>query len=78
MANKIITVKDGDKVIHEFVITEAQLNIAKKLGVGYKEYIVEKTRSGLEEKKSWADVKINLMSGFLKRIQNYLKAKIFH
>jgi hypothetical protein len=76
--NKVVTVKKGNKVIHEFVITEAQLNIAKKLGVGYKEYIIEKTRSELEEKKSWADVKINLMSGFLKRIQSYLKAKIFH
>jgi hypothetical protein len=52
MANKIITVKDGDKVIHEFVITEAQLNIAKKLGIGYQEYIIEKTRSELKEKEN--------------------------
>lgn len=48
--DKVITIKNGDEVIHEFVITEAELDTAEKLGIGYKEYITEKVRAELKEK----------------------------
>lgn len=49
--DKVITIKDRDEVIYEFVITKAELDTAEKLGIEYKKYIVERARAELKEKK---------------------------
>jgi hypothetical protein len=50
--DKVITIKKGDEIIHEFVISEAELNIADKLGIDHTNYIIEKTRAELKEKNN--------------------------
>jgi len=50
--DKVITIKNGDEVVHEFVITETELNIAEKLGIDHTKYITEKVRAELKEKNS--------------------------
>lgn len=47
---KTIVLKVGGKKIYQFKVLDAELNIAKKLGISEQQYITEKAKVALAEK----------------------------
>ena len=52
---KTIKLRVSGKVIHQFVVTDAEIAIAQKLGISRKQYIVEKSKVELEERRKKDD-----------------------
>ena len=47
----IIVLKKGDEVVHEFEVTDEQIQMAKKLGIPRRDYLIAYARIKLDEKK---------------------------
>lgn len=52
---KTIKLRVNGKTIHQFVVTDAEIAIAEKLGISRKQYIVEKSKVELEERRKKDD-----------------------
>ena len=52
---KTIKLRVNGKIIHQFVVTDAEIAIAEKLGIDRKQYIVEKSKLELEERRKKDD-----------------------
>lgn len=52
MKSKTIKLKVEGKTVYQFVITQAQLDLAKKLGVEEKDFITELAKENLKEHKA--------------------------
>jgi hypothetical protein len=48
---KTIKIKKDGKTFHQFTVTDAQLELAKKLGIDEKNYLVEMAKVELDERK---------------------------
>jgi hypothetical protein len=62
---KEIVLRTNGKKIHQFTVSDAELNLAKKLGISEKTYIAEKTMLELDNKnkenaKVWGNLDKNL------------------
>jgi len=47
---KTIAVKRDGVVVHEFLVYDVELKLAKRLGITEKDYIIEKSKVELKEK----------------------------
>jgi hypothetical protein len=47
---KTIVLKTNGKKIYQFIVSDTQLNIAKKLGISEQQYIIERAKVELAEK----------------------------
>ena len=48
---KTIAIKQNGKKVYQFIVTDTQLNLAKKLGIAEKDYIIELAKANLANKK---------------------------
>jgi hypothetical protein len=48
---KTIKIKKDGKTFHQFTVTDVQLELAKKLGINEKDYLVELAKVELDERK---------------------------
>ena len=48
---KTIKLKKDGKTFHQFIVTDAQLKLAEKLGIDEKNYLVELAKVELDERK---------------------------
>ena len=49
---KVIVRNSEGKKKYEFLVTDAELKVAEKLGISMKDYIMEKTKINLAERKT--------------------------
>lgn len=52
---KTIKLRVNGKTIHQFAVTDAELSLAEKLGLSQKQYIVEKSKIELDERRKKDD-----------------------
>lgn len=55
MKYKTIKVKTDGKTVYQFDVTEGQLNLAKKLGIQEKDFIIELAKELLKDHKAKKD-----------------------
>jgi hypothetical protein len=48
---KTIKIKKDGKTFHQFIVTDTQLELARKLGIDEKDYLIEKAKAELDERK---------------------------
>jgi hypothetical protein len=48
---KTIKIKKDGKTFHQFIVTDVQLELAKKLGIDEKNYLVELSKAELDARK---------------------------
>lgn len=48
---KTIKIKKDGKTFHQFIVTDTQLGLARKLGIDEKDYLVERAKVELDERK---------------------------
>jgi hypothetical protein len=48
---KTIVIKQNGKTIRQFNVSDTQLNLAKKLGLNSRQYIVERAKAELDDSK---------------------------
>ena len=49
---KTIVLKQNGKKVYQFILHDAALAVAKKLGISEQQYIVERAKVGLKEKEA--------------------------
>lgn len=52
---KTIKLRVDGKTIHQFAVTDTELSLAEKLGLSQKQYIVEKSKIELNERRKKDD-----------------------
>ena len=48
---KTIKLKKDGKTFHQFIVTDTELELARKLGIDEKDYLVEKAKVELDERE---------------------------
>ena len=52
---KTIKIKKNGKTFHQFTLHDAEITLAEKLGIDQKQYIIEKSKVELEERRKRND-----------------------